>query len=73
MSEFHRSLDRALEQGPHTDLMLYGSPDWNAYREALATEFYAIPTIVDVDEIPVAYDGFGAPLYAHQLPAEGTE
>lgn len=28
--------------------------------------------ITDLDE-PVAYDGFGAPLYAHQLPAEGTE
>lgn len=23
--------------------------------------------------IPVAYDGFGAPLYAHQVPPEGTE
>lgn len=22
---------------------------------------------------PVAYDGFGAPLYAHQVPPEGTE
>lgn len=28
--------------------------------------------VTDLDE-PVAYDGFGAPLYAHQLPAEGTE
>lgn len=26
----------------------------------------------DLDE-PVAYDGFGAPLYAHQIPARGQE
>lgn len=25
------------------------------------------------DLVPLAYDGFGAPLYAHQIPAEGTE
>ena len=30
------------------------------------------PEALDPDE-PVAYDGFGAPLYAHQLPPEGTE
>ena len=26
-----------------------------------------------LDDEPVAHDGFGAPLYAHQIPAEGTE
>lgn len=24
-------------------------------------------------EDPIGYDGFGAPLYAHQVPPEGTE
>lgn len=25
------------------------------------------------EEEPIGYDGFGAPLYAHQIPPEGTE
>lgn len=56
--------DMALEEAvAYDDFMLYRSDAWRAYLRRNPPE---------LDE-PVAYDGFGAPLYAHQIPAEGTE
>lgn len=70
---FHRSLDAALsrperqEQDPHTDWGIDIRPFIEAADQAVRD------LVALASEEPVAYDGFGAPLYAHQIPPEGTE
>lgn len=81
MTDFHHSLDRALDEehpyawAPPADtsfvekftvgILEPGSPVPNLVQKALAA--------LGLNDEPVAYDGYGAPLYAHQIPAEGTE
>jgi hypothetical protein len=47
-----------------------------AHDPHLWPEGYILPFKVPTpfaDEEPIGYDGFGAPLYAHQIPERGTE
>ena len=57
---------------------LGGDPDERSHAERGWVEDYAWPVRfvagVDLSDLePVGYDGFGAPLYAHQIDPKGTE
>lgn len=112
MTDFHRSLDRAIardEQDPHTD---WGLADVRPLIDEINEDIAAMVAVLDDNDLPgmwtasdftggdpdersyvqrgwiteddiaegagfkrimeepVAYDGFGAPLYAHQLASD---
>lgn len=43
------------------------------YRRRVMLGMGQDPKTLNLDEEPIGYDGFGAPLYAHQIDSQGTE